>query len=63
VAATGESLPFEDQSFDAAMALATVHHWHEPLAGLLEMRRVARRVVVFTCDTTDELASPVLADS
>jgi SAM-dependent methyltransferase len=53
VAATAESLPFEDQSFDAAMAFATVHHWQDPIAGLLEMRRVARRVVVFTCDTTD----------
>src|SRR5215510_15486288 len=53
VAATAESLPFEDQSFDAAMAFATVHHWRDPIAGLLEMRRVARRVVVFTCDTTD----------
>ena len=64
VAATAENLPFEDQSFDAAMAFSTVHHWPDPIAGLLEMRRVARRVVVFTCDTSDqELASPVLADS
>ena len=53
VAATAESLPFEDQSFDAAMAIATVHHWPDPIAGLHEMRRVARRVVVFTCDTSD----------
>src|SRR5204862_1847820 len=53
VAATAESLPFEDQSFDAAMAFATVHHWQDPIAGLREMRRVARRVVVFTCDTSD----------
>jgi SAM-dependent methyltransferase len=53
VAASAESLPFEDQSFDAAMAIATVHHWHDPVAGLREMQRVARRVVVFTCDTTD----------
>ena len=51
VAATAESLPFEDQSFDAAMAFATVHHWQDPIAGLREMRRVARRLVVFTCDT------------
>jgi SAM-dependent methyltransferase len=50
VAATAESLPFEDQSFDAAMAFATVHHWQDPIAGLREMRRVARRVVVFTFD-------------
>jgi SAM-dependent methyltransferase len=53
VAATAESLPFEDQSFDAALAFATVHHWRDPIAGLREMRRVARRVVVFTCDTSD----------
>lgn len=53
VAATAESLPFEDQSFDAAMAFATVHHWQDPIAGLREMQRVAHRVVVFTCDTND----------
>ena len=46
VAATAENLPFEDESFDAAMAFATVHHWQDPIAGLFEMRRVARRMVV-----------------
>src|SRR3982751_4862102 len=54
VAATAESLPFEDQSFDAAMAFATVHHWQDPIAGLREMRRVARRVVLFPGDTPDQ---------
>jgi ubiquinone/menaquinone biosynthesis C-methylase UbiE len=53
VAASAESLPFEDQSFDAAMAVSTVHHWQDPIAGLREMRRVARRVVVFTFDSSD----------
>jgi SAM-dependent methyltransferase len=53
VAAVAESLPFEDQSFDAAMALATIDHWEDPIAGLREMRRVARRVVVFTHDPSD----------
>jgi SAM-dependent methyltransferase len=53
VAAAAERLPFADQSFDAAMAIATVHHWQDPIAGLREMRRVARRVVVFTHDTSD----------
>jgi SAM-dependent methyltransferase len=53
IAATAESLPFEDQSFDAAMAFATIHHWRDPIAGLREMRRVARRVVVFTSDFSD----------
>jgi SAM-dependent methyltransferase len=53
VAAAAEDLPFEDQSFDAAMAFATVHHWQDPVAGLRELRRVARRVVVFTHDTSE----------
>jgi SAM-dependent methyltransferase len=52
VDAVAENLPFEDQSFDAAMAFSTVPHWPDPIAGLLEMRRVARRVVVFTHDTS-----------
>ena len=53
VDAVAESLPFEDQSFDAAMAFATIDHWQDPIAGLREMRRVARRVVVFTKDFGD----------
>ena len=53
LAGTAESLPFEDQSFDAAMAVCTAHHWADPIAGLREMRRVARRVVVFQGDTSD----------
>ncbi|WP_285563968.1 MerR family transcriptional regulator [Streptomyces sp. RTGN2] len=53
VAAAAENLPFEDRSFDAAMAVSTVHHWEDPTAGLCEMRRVARRVVVLTFDTDE----------
>jgi DNA-binding transcriptional MerR regulator len=53
VAAEAERLPFKDQSFDAAMAVSTVHHWQDPIAGLREMRRVARRVVVLTFDASD----------
>lgn len=53
LAAAAESLPFENQSFDAAMAVSTVHHWGDPIAGLREMRRVARRVVVLTFDTDE----------
>src|SRR6185369_10542368 len=52
VAAAAESLPFRDRSFDAAMAFATIHHWPDPIAGLRELRRVARRVVVFTHDSS-----------
>jgi SAM-dependent methyltransferase len=53
VAAAAEALPFEDQSFDAAMAVSTVHHWPGPIVGLREMRRVASRVVVFTHDSSE----------
>jgi SAM-dependent methyltransferase len=49
--ARAEDLPFEDGSFDAGMALLTVHHWADPQAGLRELRRVARGpVVVLTFD-------------
>src|SRR5689334_13148550 len=51
LAASAERLPFADGSFDAAMAVCTLHHWPDPVAGLREMRRVARRVVVFLFDT------------
>ncbi len=45
------SLPFPDQSFDAAMTTFSVHQWPDAAAGLREMRRVARGpVVVLTCD-------------
>jgi SAM-dependent methyltransferase len=53
VDATAERLPFEDRSFDAAMAFSTVHHWQDPVAGLREVQRVARRVVVFTFDPSE----------
>ncbi|MEV0228240.1 class I SAM-dependent methyltransferase [Nonomuraea sp. NPDC050786] len=45
-----ESLPFPDQSFDAAMAILTVHHWSDAAAGLAELRRVSARQVVLTWD-------------
>jgi SAM-dependent methyltransferase len=37
--ASAEALPFSDQSFDATMAVLSDHHWSDPIAGLLEMRR------------------------
>lgn len=48
---SAERPPFADGSFEAAMAVWTVHHWADPAAGLAELRRVARmRVVVATRD-------------
>ena len=49
--AVAESLPFPDQSFDAALATFTVHQWQNLEAGLREMRRVTRGpVVILSCD-------------
>ena len=45
-----EALPFPDDAFDAAVASLTVHHWTDRARGLAELRRVARRQVVFTWD-------------
>lgn len=51
VKGVAESLPFDDNSFDAAMAIITVHHWSDRRAGLAEMVRVARqRVLILTFD-------------
>jgi SAM-dependent methyltransferase len=40
--ASAESLPFEDDSFDAALAQLVVHFMSDPVAGLQEMARVTR---------------------
>jgi SAM-dependent methyltransferase len=49
--AVAESLPFGDDSFDAAMAMVTIHQWPDSDAGLRELRRVGRGpVVVLTFD-------------
>jgi SAM-dependent methyltransferase len=51
VQAHAEQLPFADKSFDAAMAVLTVHHWADLNAGIGEMQRVARRrIVIVTFD-------------
>ena len=48
--AVAEALPIRDGSFDAALAIHTVHHWRDPAVGFAELRRVARRQVVMTWD-------------
>ena len=52
VRAVAEALPFENGRFDAALAVLTVHHWTDPARGLAELRRIARRQVIFTWDPT-----------
>lgn len=51
IQASAEELPHADDSFDAALAVNTVHHWADLRAGLRELRRVAhKRVVIFLRD-------------
>lgn len=51
VQASAERLPFGDRSFDAAMAVLTIHHWADLGTGLGELRRVTRqRIVLVTFD-------------
>jgi len=53
--AKAEALPFSDGSFDATMALLTIHHWNDQKKGLEECVRVTRsRVVILTWDPTSD---------
>ncbi|MCA3758783.1 MAG: class I SAM-dependent methyltransferase [Phenylobacterium sp.] len=60
VQAAAQALPFADGAFEAGLAVLTVHHWPDPLAGLRELRRVVRgRIVILTFDPA---ARPWLTD-
>jgi SAM-dependent methyltransferase len=48
IQASAEALPFRDDSFDAGLALLTLHNWTDWRRGLDELRRVADRLVIFT---------------
>ena len=51
VQASAVSLPFKNDSFDAGLAVLSVHHWPDQEQGLRELRRGSRdRVVVMTWD-------------
>lgn len=78
VQASAGDLPFEDQSFDASMAVLTIHHRPDKAAGLHETRRATRgRIVLLTFDPAhrprptdrlpelaalDERRTPAMAD-
>jgi SAM-dependent methyltransferase len=54
VRAFAESLPFRDATFDAALAIFTVHHWADTERGLRELGRVANRQVILSYDAVVE---------
>ena len=50
VQGVAEALPLADGAADAAMAVLTVHHWADRVAGLRELARVSGRQVIFLFD-------------
>ena len=53
IQASAEALPLRDRSFDAALAVLTLHHWGNWRRGLDEMRRVANHLVIVTVEPED----------
>jgi SAM-dependent methyltransferase len=43
--AKADDLPFDDKSFDAVMAVLTIHHWPDLKSGLLEIKRVSKKKI------------------
>jgi SAM-dependent methyltransferase len=62
VRAYAEALPFRDASFDATLAVFTVHHWRDPRRGLAELRRVAARQVFVSFEATFDQQFWLVAD-
>jgi SAM-dependent methyltransferase len=56
ICASAMALPFRDNAFEAACALLTVHHWPDPIKGLHEMKRVAKRCVVFSWEPSTNMS-------
>jgi SAM-dependent methyltransferase len=54
--ATAEELPFEDSSFDAALAQLVVHFMADPVRGIAEMARVTRDGGVVAASVWDMVA-------
>jgi SAM-dependent methyltransferase len=53
IQASAADLPFNDNAFDASMAILTVHHWPDKEVGLRELRRVTRgQIVLLTFDAS-----------
>ncbi len=51
VRASATHLPFRDETFDASLAVLTIHHWPDLERGLQELSRATRKkVVILTFD-------------
>mgnify|MGYP000854580661 CR=1 FL=1 len=52
---TADALPFDDNAFDASMAMVTVHHWPDIQKGLKELRRVTKNQMLLMTFDPDAL--------
>jgi SAM-dependent methyltransferase len=59
---SAESLPFDDASFDAAMATITLHQWSDKARGLRELLRVTSGPIAILTFDPDALERFWLAD-
>jgi hypothetical protein len=59
---SAESIPLDDRSVDASMAMITVHQWRDLDAGLRELRRVTRGPIAILTFDGDALDRFWLAD-
>lgn len=51
IRATAQEIPFDDDSFEAALASITIHHWQDLEQGLREVRRVTKgKILILTFD-------------
>lgn len=62
IVASGDALPFADDSVDFVLASHVIEHFPDPIAALLEWRRVARRYVFLVVphpDRTPDAGRPL----
>ncbi len=57
IRSVAEHLPLADDCVDAALAVLTIHHWTGLDVGITEMRRVARRRLVFLTWDPDKIGT------
>lgn len=53
--ATAENLPFSAKSFDAALAIVTIHQWTDLPRGLSELKRVTRGPIILLVSDPERL--------
>ncbi|MFN2613445.1 MAG: class I SAM-dependent methyltransferase [Actinomycetota bacterium] len=62
VRAIAEQLPFRDASFEAGLAIFTIHHWRDQERGLTEVARVVRGPIVIVTSDPGMIGSGWLGD-